>query len=177
MDDISQITKMRDNLESLDILTLVDKYGEKNYVFVLMDYEETQLNIYLKTNFINNKTSKNISYKLKDIRDESNLTSILKNLKLEIVDIWKEQNLINLLMPLSIKIKFQHSKLKDLDRLRKTFYKISIIDNYILKEFNINNSYYKIYYYGNPKKLKAELLKFGYKLINSQGVWQLYINE
>ena len=161
LDDVSQITKMRDNLEDLDILSLVSKYGEKNYVFVLMDYEKIKLNIYLKTNFNNNTTSKNISYEVKNIRDEIMLNSILKDLKLEIVDLWKEQNLINLLMPLSIKIKFKHSKLKDLDKLRKTFYKICIIDNYTLEEFNINNSNYKIYYYGNPKKLKGELLKYG----------------
>ena len=177
LDDISQITKMRDNLEDLDILSFVSKYGEKNYVFVLMDYGKNKLNIYLKTNFNNNTTSKNISYDVKNVRNEIILNSILKDLKLEIVDTWKEQNLINLLMPLSIKIKFKHSKLKDLDKLRKTFYKIGIIDNYTLEEFNINNSNYKIYYYGNPKKLKAELLKYGYELINNQGVWQLYLHE
>ena len=177
LDDVSQIAKMRDNLEDLDILSLVSKYGKKNYVFVLMDFEKTKLNIYLKTNFNNNTTSKNILYEVKNIRDEIMLNSILKDLKLEIVDLWKEQNLINLLMPLSINIKFKHSKLKDLDKLRKNFSKISIIDNYVLEEFNINNSDYKIYYYGNPKKLKAELLKFGYELINNQGVWQLYLHE
>ena len=177
LDDVSQITKMKDNLEDLDILSLVSKYGEKNYVFVLMDYEKTKLNIYLKTNFNSNTTSKNILYEVKNITDEAMLNSILKDLKLEIVDLWKEQNLINLLMPLSIKIKFKHSKLKDLDKLRKTFSKIATIDNYSLEEFNINNSDYKIYYYGNPKKLKAELLKYGYELINNQGVWQLYLHE
>ena len=26
-----------------------------------------------------------------------------------------------------------------------------------------NNSFFKIYYYGNPKKLRSELLKFGYQ--------------
>ena len=177
LDDVSQITKMRDNLEDLDILSLVSKYGEKNYVFVLMDYEKIKLNIYLKTNFNNNTTSKNISYDIKNIRDEIILNSIVKDLKSEIVDLWKEQNLINLLMPLSIKIKFKHSKLKDLDKLRKIFSKIGTIDNYSLEEFNINNSDYKIYYYGNPKKLRTELLKYGYELINNQGVWQLFLHE
>ena len=177
LDDVSHITKMRDNLEDLDVLSLVSKYGEKNYVFVLMDYGKTKLNIYLKTNFNNNTTSKNISYDIKNIRDEIILNSIVKDLKLEIVDLWKEQNLINLLMPLSIKIKFKHSKLKDLDKLRKTFSKIGTIDNYSLEEFNINNSDYKIYYYGNPKKLRTELLKYGYELINNQGVWQLFLHE
>ena len=52
-----------------------------------------------------------------------------------------------------------------------------IIENYTLEEFNINNSIFKIYYYGNPKKLRSELSKFGYKLMNNQGVWHLILNE
>ena len=142
-----------------------------------MNYEGTKLNIYLKTNFNNNKTSKNISHEVKNINDELVLNPILKNLKLEITDLWKEQNIINLLMPLSINLKFQHSKLEDLDKLRSAFYKISIIENYTLEEFNINNSLFKIYYYGNPKKLRSELSKFGYMLMNNQGVWHLILNE
>ena len=53
------------------------------------------------------------------------------------------------------------------------FIKLSIIENYTLEEFNINNSLFKIYYYGNPKKLRSELSKFGYMLMNNQGVWHL----
>ena len=47
----------------------------------------------------------------------------------------------------------------------------------MLEEFDIKNSFFKIYYYGEPKKLKSELFKFGYNLKNDQGSWQLYINE
>ena len=37
--------------------------------------------------------------------------------------------------------------------------------------------FFKIYYYGNPKKLRSELSKFGYMLMNNQGVWHLILNE
>ena len=177
LEDISKITKMKNNIEDLDVDSLVNKYDEKNYVFVLMDYEDSKLNIYFKTNFNNSKISKNISHEVKNINDELILNSILKELKLEITDLWKEQNLINLLMPLSISLKFQHSKLEDLDKLRSVLYKINIIENYTLEEFNINNSLFKIYYYGNPKKLRSELSKFGYLLMNNQGAWNLILNE
>ena len=101
----------------------------------------------------------------------------MSDLKLKISDIWKEENLVNLSMPLLINIKFKHKNLKDLERLKNTFQKISIIDNSDLEEFNINNSLFKIYYYGNPKKLKSELLRFGYELNGDQCFWQLYLNE
>ena len=96
---------------------------------------------------------------------------------MQITDIWKSENVINLLAPLSIRIKFQHKNLKDLNKLKNAFYKISIIDDYSLDEFNINNSFFKIYYYGSPKKLKSELSKFGYQLKNKQGSWHLNLND
>jgi len=105
------------------------------------------------------------------------LNYILKDLKMQITDIWKKENVIDLSIPLLIRIKFQHTNLRDLDNLKNTFYKISIIDNYSLEEFNINYSFFKIYYYGNPKRLRTELLKFGYQLNNDQGHWGLYIDD
>ena len=177
LEDISKIMKMKNRIEELDVDTLVNKYDVKSYVFALMDYQDKKLNIHVKTNFNNNKISKNFLYEVENINDESALNYILKDLKLRVTDIWKEENLVNLLMPLSISLQYQHSNLEDLDKLRNIFYKIGIIDSYTLEEFNINNSFFKIYYYGNPKKLRSELLKFGYQLKNDQGYWQLYLNE
>jgi hypothetical protein len=177
LEDISKIMKMKNRIEELDVDTLVNKYDVKSYVFALMDYQDKKLNIHVKTNFNNNKISKNFLYEVENINDEPSLNYILKDLKLKVMDIWKEENLVNLLMPLSISLQYQHSNLEDLDKLRNIFYKIGIIDSYTLEEFNINNSFFKIYYYGNPKKLRSELLKFGYQLKNDQGYWQLYFNE
>ena len=155
----------------------VSPSNQQAYVFTLMDYQDGKLDIYLKANFNNNIMSKNISHEVKNIKDELVLNSILKDLKLRITDLWKEENLVNLLMPLSIKIKFQHSNLKDLDVLRKVLYKINIIYNYTLEEFNVNNSFFKIYYYGDPKKLSMELKEFGYHLKNDQDMWRIYKYE
>ena len=176
-EDILKIVKMKDNIELLDFNSLVNKYDEKNYIFVLMNYQNNKLNIHLKTNFNDNKVSKNISHKIIDIKNEAELQIILLDLKLKIMDLWKEQNLINILLPLSVELKFKHLNLKDLDKIRNVFYKINILDDYKLEKFNINNSVFKLYYYSNPKKLKSELLKFGYNLENNQGVWQIYLNE
>jgi len=177
LEDISKIKEMKDRIEELNIDDFVNKYNTKNYVFTLIHHQNKQLNVYIKTNFNNNKISKNITYELNDIKDELKLNDILKNLKMQITDIWKNENVINLSSPLLIRVKFQHRNLGDLDKLKNTFYKISIIDNYSLEELNIKNSSFKIYYYGNPKRLRTELLKFGYQLNNDQGHWGLYIND
>ena len=177
LDDISKIVEMKDRIEEINIDPFVNKYDVKNYVFALINLENKKLNIHLKTNFNNNKNSKNIFYNLDNIKDHSTLDFILKDLKLKITDLWKEENLINLLMPLSLNFKFQHKNIKNFVELRNKLKKISIIDNYTLKEFNIENSIFKIYYYGSPKKLKSELFKLGYQLDNVQGSWEIYLNE
>ena len=177
LDDIYKITEMKNKMGDINIETLVNKYNIKNYAFALMNYENRKLNVYLKTDFNNNKMSKNFFYNIDNINDELMLNYILNDLKIKITDIWKEQNLINFLMPLSVKIKFKHTNLKNLDELRNVLYKITMIDNYILEEFNTESSYFKIYYFGDPKKLRSELSKFGYQLKNDQGFWQVYLNE
>ena len=174
LDDISKIKNMNDKIGEIEVGYFVRKYNMENYVFTLMNYQNDQLKVYLKTNFNNSRIDKNISYNITDINNKKSLEVILKDLKIKIIDLWKEENVINLAMPLSISIQFQHANLKRLGKLEKILHEISIIDNFSLEEFNINNSFYKIYYYGNPKKLSKELSKFGFDLKNDDGYWRLY---
>ena len=71
LDDISKIHKMKNSIEELNISDLVNKYNIDNYVFAFMEYSKDQLNVYVKTNFNNNKISKNILYNVNNIQDES----------------------------------------------------------------------------------------------------------
>jgi len=174
LEDISKILKNKDKIEELNINSLVNKYDIENYVFALMNYENGNLNIYLKTNFRKNKLSKNILYKISNIEDKLALESIIKKLKLNIIDLWKEENLINLLMPLSINIKYKHTNISDISKFSAALNKMNIIDSYSLEQFDISSSLFKIYYYGSPKKLKSKLSTYGYNLSNDQGFWQVY---
>ena len=142
-----------------------------------MNYRNSKLNIHLKTNFNNNKISKNIKYDISNLKDNLLLESIIKDLKIKVTDLWKQENVLNLLMPLSIKVKFEYDNISKFHKLKENFYNISIIDDFDLEQFDINSSFFKIYYYGNPKKLKSELFKLGYRLENNQGFWQIYSNE
>ena len=118
--------------------------------------------------------SKNLSYQSLDINNKIKLEKILKNLKIQVTDIWKKENIINLSSPLSLRVKVKNTNPDNLNRLKNVFYKINVIDDYVLEEFNINYVFFKIYYYGNPKKLTTKLLKFGYELRNEQGRWTIY---
>jgi len=177
LDNISKIKEMRNRIEDLDVGDFVKQYNIRNYIFALMNYDNNKLNVHIKTNFNDDKISKNISYELLDINDKNKLNLILKDLKMQVTDIWKEANIVNLLMPLSIRVKFKQKNLHDLNKLKNHFYKINIIDNFELEEFNINHSFFKIYYFGNPKRLSNELSKFNYKLRDDPGYWEIYKDD
>ena len=62
LEDFSKIIQMRDNIEELDIDTFIYKYDVKNYVFALIEFQNEELYIHLKTNFRNKKINKNIFF-------------------------------------------------------------------------------------------------------------------
>jgi len=174
LDDLAKIQNLKNSIGDFDIKEIVGKYNNNNYAFVFIYYKNKKIKVHIKTNFENNSISKNFSYSINNINDKKKLNFILKDLKVKITDIWKESNYVNLLMPLSVKIKYKQKNISDLDNLKKVLYKISLIDDYTLEEINVNYSFFKIYYYGNPKKLKTELFKFGYSLEDKQGQWEIY---
>ena len=114
---------------------------------------------------------------IENLNDENKLDKILKEIKLKITDLWKSENIINLAAPLTIRIKLEYENIEELSKLKNIFQKMNIIEKYSLEEFNINESYFKIYYYGSPKRLKIELSELGYHLKNNQGYWGIYKND
>ena len=177
LEDFSKIKKMKDKINDLNLIQIANKYNEENYIFLFMDYENEVMKIYVKTRLEGNKISKNLLYKIENFNNKKQLNYILSDLKIKIEDIWKEINFVNLLMPLSISVKFNHSSNTNLDNFKKTLYNINIIDNYFFEKFDINSSYFKISYFGTPKRLKSELNKSGYDLKDSQGQWEIVLYE
>ena len=177
LEDFSKIKKMKDKINDLNLIQIANKYNEENYIFLFMDYENEVMKIYVKTRLEGNKISKNLLYKIENFNNKKQLNYILSDLKIKIEDIWKEINFVNLLMPLSISVKFNHSSNTNLDNFKRTLYNINIIDNYFFEKFDINSSYFKISYFGTPKRLKSELNKSGYDLKDSQGQWEIVLYE
>ena len=75
-------------------------------------------------------------------------------------------------MELSLsKIKTLHVVAVETIQLKKMI--MLLINNYSLEQINTNYSIFNINYYGNPKKLKTELLNFGYNIINKENYWEI----
>lgn len=177
IEDIDLVNTIKNEMENLDAENIVNKYDIENYAIVIMQYNNKTLETYLKTRFNSNIYNKNFSYKLDSFKNEKKLDFITDNLKLRIIDTWKEANIVNLNLPLTIHLKFYYEHPKDFYILEKSINKIHIIDSYQVEEFNLQNTMFKINYFGNPKNLQDEFLKMDYKLENSKGIWNIYKNE
>tara|TARA_Y100000590_G_C15681984_1_gene1000163 strand:+ start:389 stop:1486 length:1098 start_codon:yes stop_codon:yes gene_type:complete len=177
LDDILSVTETKGGIENLDFKKLASEYNANNYAVTIMNYESGKLKIFLKTELDSHKYNENIFYDIASFDDNSRLDFIIEDLKLKILDMWKKANLINIPLPLSIQVKYNHNSAKELNNLEKTLNKIHVINKYTLEKFDINNAFFVINYYGDPKKLNDEFYRFNYKLIDNQGNWELKANE
>ena len=176
LDDFLSINNIKEQIENLNVDEITKKYNTDDYVIVLMQYNNEKLNTYLKIGLNSNKYTESFFYNLKNWEDLSQLNFIMDDLKLKIVDVWKHANLINLGLPLSIYVQFHYKNPQDLYSLEKILKQINIINSYQLEEFTADNSFFKINYYGDPKKLSDEFSDFDYKLINVEGYWEIRTN-
>ena len=51
LDDLVFIKKNKDDLEEIDLQSLVDKYEIKNSAILILRYDESVLNVFIKTDF------------------------------------------------------------------------------------------------------------------------------
>ena len=177
LDDIPKFKDVNYKFDDSSIKNIVNKYNSSNYILTLIYYHSPKLKVYLKSNFNDNRISKNISYKIDNINDDIKLKEILEDLKMQILDIWKKENIINLEIPLSIEVKFKYLNLENLYKLENIFYQTATINKHTLNKFNNDYAVFDINYYGNPKNLKNELLELGYKLIDNNNYWEIYKND
>ena len=67
--------------------------------------------------------------------------------------------------------------LGDLMSLEKALNKIHVINKHSLEKFDFKNSFYRINYSGDPKRLSDEFLRLNYLLKDNQTNWELIKND
>ena len=70
LDDLVFIKKNKDDLEEIDLQTLVDKYEIKNSAILILRYDESVLNVFIKTDFKGLKKLKKIDIFVKDLENK-----------------------------------------------------------------------------------------------------------
>ena len=169
LNDIRIVTKFQDNLESINAEELLSGYDIKDYIFLVINIFDKDINIYMKGKISN----KNIVKNFKLDNDTFQNQGVIKKIKFEISEIWKAQNLINVRTPSFLNIILDINKKDDLLNLQNTLATIDIIQNYSVVELNKNYAKIKIKYIGKIDKIKNKFDERNIEIKFSSNVWKL----
>ena len=175
LDDLVFIKKNKDDLEEIDIQSLVDKYEIKNSAILILRYDESVLNVFIKTDFKGFKKLKKIDIFVKDLDNKKVREETILKLKSIVHDMWKDQNLIDTSTPSYLTLNVQFNKPHNLKEVISKIKKISIIKSHNIQELNKNNAIIKIKYLGKIKSLENFLTQSGFRLKIQDNEWNLII--
>ena len=169
LNDIRIVTKFQDNLESINAEELLSGYDIKDYIFLVINIFDKDINIYMKGKISNKNIVKNFKLDNEENQDQD----VVKKIKFEISEIWKSQNLINVRTPSFLNIILDINKKDDLMNLQNTLATIDIIQNYSVLELNKNYAKIKIKYIGKIDKIKNKFDERNIEIKFSSNVWKL----
>ncbi len=175
LDDLVFIKKNKDDLEEIDLQSLVDKYEIKNSAILILRYDESILNVFIKTDFKGLKKLKKIDIFVKDLDNKKVREETILKLKSIVHDMWKEQNLIDASTPSYLTLNAQFNEPYNLGEVISKINKISIIKSHNIQELNKNNAIIKIKYLGKIKSLENFLTQSGFIIKIQDNEWNLII--
>ena len=153
---IQNINFNKNNLLNLDLRNIFQEYTEKDLALILIDIQEKNCKIYLKTSIQGNKIDKNILLKKLDFSNQEFYENIISQTSNEIVNIIKSQNLI-VTHPSFLNTKLLVNNKNNLAELSKRLKKIDSIDDIFIQEFNKDFILIKIKYLGKLDKIIRKL--------------------
>ena len=173
LDDLVFIKKNKDELEEIELQSLVDKYEIKNSAILILRYDENNLNVFIKTNIKGFKKLKKVDIFVKDLNNYKVREETILKLKSIVHDMWKEQNLIDASTPSYLTLNTKFNEPHSLGEVINKIKKINIIKSYNIQELNKNNAKIKIKYLGKIKSLENFLIQSGFRLKIQDNKWNL----
>ncbi len=175
LDDLVFIKKNKDDLEEIDLGSLVDNYEIKNSAILILRYDEKILNVFIKTSFKGVKKFKKVDIPVKNLDNLKVREETITKLKFIIHDMWKEQNLIDVSVPSYLTLSVQIDEPENLREIIEKISQINIIKNYFIQELEKDNAKIKIKYLGKIKSLENFLIQSGFELKIKDNKWNLIL--
>ena len=177
LDDLNFIKEHVDDLEEIELSSLVDNYEIKNSAILILRYDKEILNVFIKTNFKNTKKLKKIEIAVKDLENKNVRNETITKLKFLVYDIWKEQNLIDILAPSYLTLYTKLSGPENLKKVLNQINQIDLIKSSYVQQLNKDEAKIKIKYLGKVKNLESLLKENGFILKIKDNEWNLTIDK
>ena len=177
VEDIDFVKNNLDNLEEINLDTLVENYEVKNNSILILRHNKKKIDAFLKTNFKGTRKAKKFAFNIDNLEKQDSRYEIIKSLKFSINDFWKEQNLIDISVPSYLTVHAKIKNSKTLSTILNKLNNITIIDSYKVEELQTKKVKIKIKYFGKIKNLQESFVANGFDFQVLHNEWSLILNS
>ena len=171
LEDLSEIQKMSNSIESYDFVNLIKKYDLNDYIISMIYINKDEIKILSKINLNNSLKINNQKYSKINLTNEKDFNMILENLKNLYEDEWKKNNEINTSIKLPLTISIKSTDYKKIIYLEEVLANIDLISNFYILKFNNKFTQYRIIYNGSPKIFFNDINNRYFDLVMENNVW------
>ena len=173
---IQIINKDKDNLVNLAMDKIFKEYSMKNLALIIIEENNNNELIYLKTKIQNKNISKKLNLKKNDLETKIFYEKIITETKKEIINLVKSENLIDISSPFFLNTRFNLSKKSNFNELKTRIKNIELIENIFVKDFNKDYMNLRIKYLGKFQNIINQLKNqnIDLKMINDQWVIKIF---
>ena len=162
IEDREIMVKNFSNIESFNFKDLISKYNIFNNIILIVNENNSQIQILSKININNNYEIINFTYDNLNLDNENDLNNIIDDLQLKFEDIWKNYNIINTSIKLPLSVSIDSKKNKRIEIFEKFLESFDLVSSSKILMFNNNYISYKLIFNGSPKTFFDEAEKNGF---------------
>ena len=173
IEDLIELQKMSNDIETYDFSNLINKYDIKDNIILIIYKESDSVRTLSKINLNNTLKIQNKNYSKIDIMNVDDFSNIVKSLKQLYEDQWKKNNEINTSIKLPITISINSKKTKKIIELERALYNMDLVSDFNILNFNSESIQYKITYNSAPNIFLNDMRKNNLELEMKNNMWTL----
>ena len=173
IEDLIELQKTSNNMETYDFSKLINKYDIKDNIILIIYKEGNSIRTLSKINLNNDFKIQNKNYPKINIENNDGFSNIVKSLKQVYEDQWKKNNEINTSIKLPITISINSKKIKKIIELEQVLDNMDLISEFNILNFNSESIQYKITYNGTPNIFLNDMRKKNLELEMKNNMWTL----
>ncbi len=173
LEDLNQIRSRLEEIEKYDFKEIISKYDLEDSIVALIFKNEKEIRILSRIQIKNNLMIKNQSFLGLDLNNEKNIKIIIDELKTIYEDYWKKLNQVNTSIKLNLNIKVKNINNQKILNFEKTLMEIDAVNNYFIKKFDRDFTYYQIIFNGTPSIFLNDMTTKGFNFNTQNKLWVL----
>ena len=114
-----------------------------------------------------------VQEKAKNLKDQSDLKSMILNIKNKYEDNWKSINKLNPSTSVPIRLYLDSTNIKKSQQLENALANLDFVNNYKIEKFDSNEIIYKVNYSSNLKRFLRDILSYDIYIDTSSTNWKI----